>query len=117
MYFIVDAHLPWAICEFLKELGHKSLHTTELQEGNHTSDEVITALAVEKHAIVISKDTDFYHKFLLKREPPKLVMVKVGNMRLAKLKALFKRALPLIIESLATHDLIELHQDKIIGID
>ncbi len=116
MYFIIDAHLPWAICEFLKELGYQSLHTSELREGNNTSDEVITALAVEKNAIVISKDTDFYHKFLLKREPPKLVMVKVGNMRLRNLKVLFKTTLPLIIESLATHDLIELHQDKIIGI-
>gem|GEM_PF-5790103 len=44
-------------------------------------------------------------------------MVQVGNMRLKNLKSLFEKNLPQIIEVLYSHDLVELHSDKIIGID
>jgi predicted nuclease of predicted toxin-antitoxin system len=117
MNFIIDTHLPNSICEKLNNLGFKALHTEGLKDGNSTSDETINELAIELGACVITKDSDFYQSFLLKRVPPKLVMVQVGNMRLKNLKSLFDKTLPQIIEVLYSHDLVELHSDKIIGID
>lgn len=90
MIFIVDAHLPKSICKYLEALGHEALHTTDFPLGNATSDDWIMEEAVKRGAIVISKDSDFFHSFLLYRKPPKLVMVKVGNLRLHEMRSLFE---------------------------
>jgi len=117
MVFIIDAHLPKSICKELESLSHEAIHTKDLELGNRTPDDKINEMAIKLNACVISKDEDFYRSFLLHRIPPKLVMVKVGNMRLKGLLELFKNALPQILDILSSHDLIELHNDKIIGID
>lgn len=85
--------------------------------GNDTQDNEILVIAVNNSATVISKDSDFYHSFLLYRKLPKLVIVKVGNMKLAEMKKLFEAQANQIIQALEEYDLLELHSDKIIGID
>lgn len=117
MKFIVDAHFPKSICTYFIEQGHEAVHTSELPLGNDTEDNEILVIAVRDQATVISKDSDFYHSFLLYRKPPKLVVVKVGNMRLKEIRTLFKTQTVNIIEALSGHDLLELYPDKIIGID
>ena len=76
MFFIIDAHLPKIIVEYLEALDCEAIHTSALELGNRTPDEAINELAVSNSGIVITKDADFYNSFLLKREPPKLVMVR-----------------------------------------
>ncbi|MCB0594692.1 MAG: DUF5615 family PIN-like protein [Lewinellaceae bacterium] len=117
MKFIIDAHLPKAIGSYFIELGHETVHTSDLVLGNKTDDQDITKIANEENAVVISKDNDFYHSFLLFRKPPKLILVKVGNMKLADVKALFQREAEKLLDLLGNYDLIELHKDKIIAID
>lgn len=75
MNFIIDAHLPKLICRILEEAGYKTTHTSQLPEGNSTSDSVILDIAAQSKAVIISKDLDFYHSFLLHRRPTKLVLV------------------------------------------
>lgn len=58
-----------------------------------------------------------YHSYLLKKQPPKLLLVKVGNMRLAEIKGLFKTQVKSIIKMLNDYDLLELHKDKIVVIE
>lgn len=117
MKFIIDAHLPKSICAAFISAGQEAVHTSELPLGNDTQDNEILVLAVQEQATVVSKDNDFYHSFLLYRQPPKLVVVKVGNMKLKAVRLLFEAQAANIVESLRGHDLIELHPDKIIGID
>ena len=117
MKFIIDAHLPKVVCTYSIELGHEPIHTSDLMLGNKTADQDITKTADEENAVVISKDSDFYHSFLLFRKPPKLILVKVGNMKLAEVKALFHREAGQLLDLLGNHDLIELHKDQIIAID
>jgi len=117
MKFIIDAHLPKSICTYFMEEGHEAVHTSDLPLGNDTQDNEILVIAVRDQATVISKDSDFYHSFLLHRKPPKLVVAKVGNMKLKEVRKLFKGQVINIIEALSGHDLIELYPDKIIGID
>lgn len=116
MKFLVDAHLPKSLCRYFEALGHEAFHTSRLPAGNATADAIIAQMATDRGCIVVSKDTDFYHSFLLKRMPPKLVMVKVGNMKLAELRVLFEQNAATISELLEQHDLIEVHRDRIIAI-
>ena len=61
MKFIIDAHLPPALCTFFEELGYESIHTSELPIGNQTPDQAIIQLAMQENAVVVTKDTDFFH--------------------------------------------------------
>ena len=115
MRFIIDAHLPSVLAKEFSTLGYKAIHTSELPAGNASSDMNIIVEAAED-GVVISKDEDFYQSFLLFGKPPKLIHVKVGNMRLRELKELFARVTPKLVDLLGQHDLIELHRDKIIVI-
>lgn len=117
MKVIVDAHLPQSICSYFEELGCEAFHTSQLQLGNQTSDKEITRIAMAENAIVITKDQDFYHSFMLQRQPKKLIMVKVGNMKLAALRSLFQKHSKKMLELLSTHDLLELHIDKLTAIE
>lgn len=86
MIFIIDAHLPKSLCKYFTALGHTAFHTTDFPLGNATSDGWISEEAAKQGAVVVSKDTDFFHSFLLDRKPPKLIMVKVGNLKLGDMK-------------------------------
>ena len=115
MRFVIDAHLPKRIARVFIELGYDAIHTSELPEGNATDDAEIILIAAND-GVVVSKDEDFYQSFLVYGKPPKLILVKVGNMRLRDLSALFVKIAPKLIDLLGQHDLLELHDDKIIVI-
>jgi len=115
MRFIIDAHLPRKIADKFIELGHEAIHTKDLPSGNETDDADIIKVAA-RDGIVITKDEDFYQSFLLRGEPPQLIHVKVGNMRLREIIQLFEKVAPQLIDLLGQHDLLELYKDKIIVI-
>ena len=59
MKFIVDAHLPRKLSNFLNEKGFDCIHTLDLPKKNATSDREINALSIKEQRVVISKDSDF----------------------------------------------------------
>jgi predicted nuclease of predicted toxin-antitoxin system len=64
--------------------------------------------------IVITKDEDFYYSFIQRRVPYKLVLVKLGNMRLATLRSYFDRNAMRIIEEMQNNSIIILELEEII---
>jgi predicted nuclease of predicted toxin-antitoxin system len=96
MKFSIDAHLPPSLITYFE--GHDIIHTSFLEDGNFTSDRTINNLSISEKRILITKDTDFYYSFTTKREPYKLVLVKLGNMRLKEIKGYFERNAQRLIE-------------------
>ena len=113
MKFLVDAHLPPSLCQLLEAAGHEAIHTLQLAARNRTSDEAINRLSVSDHRIVISKDGDFYHSLLLRREHWKVLLVRTGNIGARDLRELFSRHLPAIITALETNSLVELDRASV----
>jgi predicted nuclease of predicted toxin-antitoxin system len=111
MRFIIDAHLPKSIAASFK--GHDIVHTSALESGNATKDKTINSLSVIEHRILITKDTDFYYSYIAAHKPVKLVLVKLGNMRLRELKEYFERNAPTIIKLLAEHSFLILQRENI----
>lgn len=73
MRFIVDAQLPKALAQFLRDKGYDTIHTLELPAKNSTDDEIINQISLQEKRIVISKDSDFYNRYFRKLEPFKLI--------------------------------------------
>lgn len=45
MKFLIDAQLPARLAEFLIRVGHDALHTSELPDGNRSTDSQIARRA------------------------------------------------------------------------
>ena len=91
MRFLVDAHLPMRLVYWLRERGHDVIHTRELPRKNKTDDVDIIELSIAQDRTVVSKDEDFYKYFILKGQPPKLLMLTMGNIDNRGLIVLFER--------------------------
>ncbi len=111
MKLILDAHMPASLASYF--IGHDVLHTSSLPEGNFTSYQTITQISIIEDRALITKDSDFYYSYVASRKPKKLVLVKLGNMRLKDLKAYFERNAKKITDLLKEHSFLILEQDKI----
>jgi len=84
MKFLVDAHLPAAVCRVLCEAGHDVLHTVELPDANRTKDRAINERSSRDQRVIVSKDTESYYSHLLQGRrtfnPPSL---RPGVLRIA----------------------------------
>jgi len=115
MNIIIDAHLPETLCNYFPECN--CIHTKQLAKGNQTKDSFIIELSVKEKRAVITKDTDFYYSYIASHKPYKLVLVKLGNMRLMELKSYFKANAENIIQLLQENSFIILEKDKIRVLD
>ncbi len=116
MKFIVDAHLPKSLAHLLREKGFEAVHTSELPDGNDTTDDEINRLSLAENRIVISKDADFYDSFTAKKEPYKLLHVKTGNIRNSQLIELFDKNLELIVKEISESLVVQISRNYIIKI-
>jgi predicted nuclease of predicted toxin-antitoxin system len=57
--FLVDAQLPLRLARSISTAGHDVVHTSELRDGNRTTDAVIARLADSEDRVVVTKDRDF----------------------------------------------------------
>jgi predicted nuclease of predicted toxin-antitoxin system len=114
MKFIVDAQLPKALSDLINSKGQDSIHTLELPGKNKTQDGFITRLATDEQRVVITKNADFLESYILRKEPPKLLLIKTGNIRNRELISLFDRNIELIVELFLLHSLIEVTKEEIV---
>lgn len=108
MKFVVDAQLPAKLSRLLAEAGHDSVHTSQLPEGNRTTDATLADLADDEDRVVITKDRDFRNSHLLRQSPRRLLTVSTGNIANAELLALFAENLDTVIDALSEADYVEL---------
>ncbi|MCF8360487.1 MAG: DUF5615 family PIN-like protein [Prolixibacteraceae bacterium] len=111
MKLIVDAQLPESLCFYFEQCD--CIHTNQLSKGNLTTDSQINSLSIKEQRVVITKDTDFYYSYQTNKKPYKLVLVKLGNMRLKEINKYFQSNAPKIIRILKSHSFIMLEKNKI----
>lgn len=116
MKFIVDAQLPKRLSNLLNEKGYDSTHTTELPKGNLTSDIEINEFSIAQKRIVISKDSDFYNRYLTKSEPFKLIIISTGNVSNNELINLVETNFDKILEAISTGFVVEITKESLITI-
>ncbi|MGB0101815.1 MAG: DUF5615 family PIN-like protein [Nocardioides sp.] len=114
MRFLVDAQLPARLATFLTEAGHDGVHTTQLPDGNRTTDATIATLADRDDRIVVTKDRDFRDGHLLGGSPRRLLVVATGNITNAALLGLFRTNLAEIVAAFDEVDFVELRPSTLV---
>ena len=81
--------------------GADAIHTTHFPEGHLLQDADIAQIALQEQRIIVTKDSDFPDVFFLKGAPPRLVYLRLGNIRNRELTAFLETRWALLEELLA----------------
>jgi predicted nuclease of predicted toxin-antitoxin system len=74
----VDAQLPPALADLLSQRGHESEHVEDAGL-RHAEDNAIWQHALERGAVIITKDEDFPSRAWASRTAPAIVWLRIGN--------------------------------------
>jgi predicted nuclease of predicted toxin-antitoxin system len=86
---LVDSNLPPALVDWLRQNGHEADHVDDVLPPS-APDGAIWTLALERRAIVITKDSDFRDR--ARREAGvSVIWVRSGNLKLAVFLSWFAR--------------------------
>ncbi len=109
--YLIDANLPYY---FSLWKGMNYLHVYDLNDA--WLDSEIWAYAVERKLTIITKDTDFASRVLLTSDPPTVIHIKLGNMKLKDLHRTLSRMWPEVLHFSERYRLVRVYQDRLEGI-
>ena len=93
MRWIVDAQLPPALARVLEQRGHEAEHVEDAGL-RHADDAVIWQRALERGAVIVTKDEDFPSRAWTSRTAPSIVWLRIGNASRRALLAWLEPLLP-----------------------
>ncbi len=114
MKFLVDAQLPARLARRLDKRDHDAIHTSELPNGNRTTDTAIAEFADAEDRVVVTKDRDFRDSHLLGGTPRRLLVVTTGNITNDALLTLVDEHLDPIVRALEEVGFVELRPTHLI---
>lgn len=79
--FLVDVNLPYKF-----KLWHDEQFQHVKEIDDEWSDSQIWQYAKEKGLIIITKDADFSNRIITSKPPPKVLHLKIGNMKLSEFR-------------------------------
>lgn len=110
--YLVDANLPYY---FSLWKSKKFIHQSDLSDS--WSDEKIWLYAKKHKLTIITKDADFSNRIMVSEPPPKVIHIKVGNMRLNQLYEFLSAHWPEILELSKKSKLVNVYRDRLYSID
>ncbi len=110
--YLVDANLP---CYFSLWNSEDYIHAFDIDYK--MSDQKIWEYAIENNLTIISKDSDFSQRILLQIPPPRVIHLKIGNLKLKDLHQLLHLNWKQILNLTEQHKLVNVFMDKIEAIN
>ncbi len=106
--FLIDANLPhrfavWRAPDFELVADH----------DDAWSDSSVWEYARAHDLTIVTKDADFSDRIMAASPPPRVIHLRVGNMRLADLRAFLMRVWPQLDELSTRHKLLIVHASHI----
>jgi predicted nuclease of predicted toxin-antitoxin system len=106
--FLIDANLPnrfalWRDPDFELVAEH----------DDSWPDSTVWAYARSNDLTIVTKDADFSDRMMSCSPPPRVIHLRVGNMRLAELRAFLTRAWPQLATLSREHKLLIVHDAHI----
>ena len=100
MKLLFDENLPPRLAEVLQEQfpGSAQVHSCGLGSKD---DESIWVYAKHEGFTIVSKDSDFQERSVLRGSPPKVIWLRIPNSSTTEISALLRAAMPLIREFIA----------------
>ncbi|MGV3585659.1 MAG: DUF5615 family PIN-like protein [Adhaeribacter sp.] len=110
--FLVDANLPYYF-----SLWHNEQFIHQIDLGDSWTDEQIWEYAKENNLTIITKDADFSNRILLKEPPPKVIHMRIGNLKMRDFFLLITKVWEQIKVLNKDYKLVNVFQDRLEGIN
>ena len=107
-HLLIDENLPASLAGILPL---DCSHATDL--GEQPTDRQLWLQARERNWVILTRDTDFFDRLMLEGPPPKVIWVRLGNIRRRDLESMLLRLWPRITALLVDADLVEVHPDSL----
>ena len=115
MKFVVDEQLPRKLVLGLRSKGYEAIHADDIPHTlGKLSDIAICNFADAQDSIVITKDEDFWQRYLLMKKPKKLIYVTTGNIKNTDLFRLFEHNIDTLVRHIEDNNVIEINQKEMI---
>ena len=105
---LIDENLPFSLGV---KLGADYIHASQI--ADQASDTLLWEQARKNDWIVLTRDTDFFDRLLVHGTPPKVIWIRLGNLRKADLLNIMEERWPSILKLIRSHDLIEVYGDRL----
>ena len=104
------------LATYLRWKGFDAIHITYFPDGHLLQDADIAKIAIEENCIVVTKDSDFPDSFFLKGPPPRIIYLRLGNIRNRELTAFLENRWPMIQNLLSQNSgMLVLSQEQLIS--
>jgi len=97
MRLFFDENLSHRLVALLSDLYPGSTHVRYVDLVG-ASDEVLWEYARRNDLVLVSKDTDFYQRSMLRGAPPKVICVQVGNLSTGSIARLLRERYEIVKE-------------------
>lgn len=74
--YLIDVNLPYKVAFWHSD---EFIHQTDLDD--QWSDDQIWNYAKENNLTIVTKDADFSNKIIFQTPPPRVIHIKIGNMK------------------------------------
>jgi predicted nuclease of predicted toxin-antitoxin system len=108
MRFLIDANLPY---RFELWRGDAYQHVFDLDDT--WPDSEIWQYARAHDLVIVTKDTDFSDWIMLADPPPRVVHLRIGNMKIRDFHSFLQRLWPHICSLVESHKLVIVHKNQI----
>ena len=99
MKFLIDAHLPIELADYLVEQGNDALYVRSLSMSD-ASDSFLWEYALQNEYVIVSKDQDFFNRISQDSNGPIIVWLRIGNSTIKELLSWFSGYYTAVINKL-----------------
>ncbi len=110
--FLIDANLPYYF-----SLWHwpDFIHQQDIDDT--WTDGQIWEYAKAHNLTIITKDSDFSNRILLRQPPPRIIHMRIGNLKMREFFEVITSVWEDVIELNTTHKLVTVFKDRLEGIN
>ena len=110
--YLIDLNLPF---RFAVWNNLDCVHLKTISE--RWTDEEVWEYAKQQQLTVVTKDSDFSHRVLVSKPPPKVIHVRFGNLRFSDFHQRISKCWDDVCRLSETHKLVIVFRDTIEGIE
>jgi predicted nuclease of predicted toxin-antitoxin system len=106
--FLIDANLPYYFSLWNSE---EYIHLKDLDDS--WADSIVWRYAKGNNLTIVTKGSDFSNRILFHSPPPKVIHIRIGNMRMKEFFQVVEKSWDEVLELNKTYKLITMYKDRI----
>lgn len=110
--YLIDVNLPY---RFVHWAGNEYIHQHDIDP--RLSDKQIWEYAKNNNLTIVTKDSDFADRMIMSEPPPKVIHIKIGNIKLNQFHSFIAKNWNKITEINNSCKLVNVYIDRIEGIE